>query len=189
MLHVVGVGICRGQITRRAAEIIRRADVIFGSRRAFGLAEELVRGEKVIISSFTADVYREIERLSERKEVVVLSTGDPMVSGLGTKFRECHVEPGISSVQEALARLRRDLCEVAVVDAHGRRLGEEDLELLKHRHLLILADKNFDLRLLRGRRVVILENLCGEERIRKGNAETLEVRSDYTIIFVERADF
>ncbi len=184
MLWVVGVGVCRGHLTENAKKIIERADVVYGSSRAFELAD-VDDGKRRVLKNFKE--FDEITKEGEMRDVVVLSTGDPMVAGLGRKFRGAMIEPGISSVQVALAKLGVDLTDVVVVDAHARDFDASLLELLKYRHLLILADRGFDARKLGNRKVVLLENLCmGDERVRKGFAGSVEVASDYTIIFVER---
>lgn len=182
MLNIVGVGICEGQITERASRLISQAEVVFGSRRALRLASKFISGEFFEITRFEDETYREIESLAERKNVVVLSTGDPMVAGLGSKLKG-NVEPGISSVQMALAKLREDLCSTVVIDAHAKR-AEKDLELIDRRNLLILADKSFDLSLLGKRRVALIEDICGNEKISFGRAEELRISSDYSIVFV-----
>ncbi len=182
MLHIVGVGVCRGHITERAKRLIEGAEIVYGSKRALELIDEYVNGESRILRRFDESVRAEVEREAEKANVVVASTGDPMVAGLGKLFSG-DVEPGISSVQVALARLGVDLCEVAVVDAHAKSF---DAHIL-NRHLLILADRKFDLSVLGHRRVVVLENLCSEdERMLCGFADEMRLRSDRSIVFVRR---
>jgi len=179
MLHIVGAGICEGHITEVGKKIIEEAEVVYGSKRALKLVEKYINGEKVVLKSFDEEIRREIEKEAEGKNVVVVSTGDPLVSGLGTLFKGVIV-PGISSVQVALARLRIDLCDVLVVDAHAKKFE------LKNRHLLILADKRFDVSTFGNREVVILENLCEkDERVIYGFADKIKLRSNYSIIFVK----
>ncbi|NHW23999.1 MAG: precorrin-6y C5,15-methyltransferase (decarboxylating) subunit CbiE [Archaeoglobales archaeon] len=182
MLNIVGVGICEGQITERASKLISQAEVVFGSRRALMLASKFISGEFVEIKKFEDETYREIEKLAEKRNVVVLSTGDPMVAGLGKRLKG-NVEPGISSIQLALARLKEDLCSTVVIDAHARK-AEDELELIERRNLLILADRGFDPSLLGKRRAALIEDICGNERISFGRAEELRISSDYSIVFV-----
>ncbi|RLI78224.1 precorrin-6y C5,15-methyltransferase (decarboxylating) subunit CbiE [Archaeoglobales archaeon] len=184
MLYVVGVGVCKGHLTRKAIELIKNADVVYGSKRALKLAEDYIVCEKRVMK-YSDDEYRRIEKESKDKNVVILSTGDPMVSGLGTKFNGS-IEPGISSVQVALVKLGVDLCDVVVVDAHAKK-PENLNELLRFRHLLILADRKFDISIFGDRGVYLMENLCMEnEKVVCDKAVGLEVRSDYTIVFVRR---
>ncbi len=182
MLHIVGVGICEGHITERAAKIISAAEIVFGSKKAIELASKYISGEVVEMKKFCGEVYREIEKISSKKNVVVLSTGDPMVAGLGSKINGI-IESGISSVQLALAKLREDLCNCVVVDAHSRD-AKEEFDLIEKRNLLILADKNFDPKVFGSRKVAIIENICGKERFEICLAEEAEVKSDYAIVYV-----
>lgn len=178
MLRIIGVGICEGHLTDRAKELIRKSEVVYGSERALRLAEKWIKGEAKVLREFKSEVYSEIEREAIEKEVAVLSTGDPMVAGLGKFFRNAEIEPGISSVQVALSKLKVDLCEVLVVNAHSRRFE------IGKRSLLILADRSFDLTMLGDAEVVVLEDLCSRERIRKGVASELKLESNNSIVYV-----
>ena len=169
---VVGVGCCPGHITEKAIEELKRAEVVFGSRRALEIAKGFIRGKVVELRRFDEETMRRIEELGKERRVAVLSTGDPMVAGLGKKI-EGEVVPGISSVQLALAKLKLDLSEVVVLDCHGK--GCEDRE----RKRLILADRNFDTS--KFKRYVVLENLGYEnERI----CENCDIESDLVIVVV-----
>jgi cobalt-precorrin-7 (C5)-methyltransferase len=175
-LRIVGVGVRKGQLTEEAKEALSRADEVHGSRRAL----ELAGVDGIHMRTFGHEAYRGIEEQAKAKEVVVLSTGDPMVCGLGTRMQG-EVVPGISSVQMALARLRRDLASVIVVDAHGREAYAEIEELAEHRDVLVMADRKFDPSILPGRRMVILEDLGGpEERM----TDTGPVTSDRAIVLI-----
>ena len=113
-MKIVGVGIGPGMITPEAARAIRQAGLVYGSPRAQELA-----GEHICCESRTIEDYGRIHELPP--EAVVLSTGDPNLSGLG-KFAgpDDVVIPGISSLQTACARLKIDLTGIVVVNAHGR---------------------------------------------------------------------
>ncbi len=187
MIWIVGAGVCRGHITERAKKLVMNADIVYGSRKAIDLVREYVK-EVRVLTGFDDETFRRIEEDGREKNVVVLSTGDPMVAGLGRRLRGI-VEPGVSSVQVALSKLGVDLTDVAVVDAHARDVDDTDLEMLKYRHLIILADSRFNLKRLGRRRVVLLENICMEnERVVEGYSDEMEVESDYTIVFVEKED-
>ncbi len=182
MLWIVGVGPAKGYLTDRAKEIISRAEIVYGSSRAIDYAKEYIRGKIVVMKKFDEKVYREIEEVAKKKNVVVLSTGDPMVSGLGKKLKGS-VEPGISSVQLALSRLKVDLTEVVVVDGHGRECYEEIRRALEFRgKVVVLADRSFDLSKVDGK-VVVLENL-GMENERVGS----EITGNLAIIYIERSN-
>jgi len=97
----------------------------------------------------------------------VLSTGDPMVSGLGTKFKADTVEPGVSSVLVALSRIGKDLCDVVVVKCHAKECLNEILKFLTFRPVLALVTRSFDFREL-------------SKKLKEEN-----VRSDNTILYLE----
>ena len=190
MLYIVGAGICEGDITLKAIEVIKSADVIYGSRK---ILERVTRFSEMVaereIEDFSEETYRKIAEESRQKNVVVVSSGDPMVAGMGKvlkKFCEFEVVPGISSVQKALAIIGADLTDVVVVDAHAKD-PKNLLEMLKFRDLLILADRQFKLDIFGDRDVLIIENICMDnKRVRAGKAGDLEIESDYTIVYVRR---
>lgn len=112
-MRIVGVGCGPGMLTERATAIIGEADAVWGSPRAIALAASAIRPGCPV---HEIEDYRGLRALGPG--AVVLSTGDPMLSGLG--YLEGEVEPGISSLQLALARLRIPWARVAVIAAHGR---------------------------------------------------------------------
>jgi len=191
MIWIVGSGTCRGNITENVKRIIKNAEIVFGSRRALEIANVTDKGK--VITDFSREGIKSIIEENKDKEIVFVSTGDPMVSGLGKLISEIsnglgvefRIEPGISSVQVALAKLSVDLTEVVVVDCHAR--FDKSMLDFSNRHLLILADRKFDLSSLGNREVVILENLCmNNERIQECKAKEGVISSDYAIVFVRR---
>ncbi len=181
---IVGVGPSKGYMTEKAVEEIQKADVVYGSKRAFEIAKKYIRGNFVEIKRFSEDVYRAIEKEGRRKRVAVLSTGDPMVVGLGKRIKG-NVIPGISSIQLALAKLGVDLTEVVVIDGHAKDCIEEVRKAFDiGRYALILADSRFNIEKLREfADVIVLENLGYEnERICEG----CEIKSDLVILFAKR---
>jgi len=113
-MKIVGVGVGLGMLTSEASKVIQHAEIIYGSPRAIELALEYITCEAKNI-----DDYSKIHELPSN--AVVLSTGDPNLSGLG-KYADPDDEiiPGISSLQVACARLKVDIADIVVVTAHGR---------------------------------------------------------------------
>ena len=143
-MKVVGVGAGRNLLTAEAADAIENASVVYGSRRAIELAKDHIRSECHEIEDY--------KRISELPDgAVVLSTGDPMLSGLG-RFAKAGdtIVPGISSMQIVSARLKIEQTELAAVTAHARDINRakelilSELELGKT--VFILPDARFDLR-------------------------------------------
>ncbi len=111
-MKIVGVGCGPGMLSDIARKAIGGASAVYGSSRAIELArEEIPRSCPVTVITD----YGRLRRLSG--DVVVLSTGDPMLAGLGYLGGE--VIPGISSLQVACSRLHISLVRIAVVDAHA----------------------------------------------------------------------
>ncbi|HQI55074.1 MAG TPA: SAM-dependent methyltransferase, partial [Methanothrix soehngenii] len=112
---IVGVGIGPGMMTQEAGEAIGRARLIYGSKRSIDLAREYIDPDCIVRE---IEDYKRLSSLPE--EAVVLSTGDPMLSGLG--YLPGRVIPGISSLQVACARLKISELDVVPITVHGRRM-------------------------------------------------------------------
>jgi len=138
---VVGVGCGPGMMTTDAISRLQAARNVYGSERALDIARSFIppHCEVTPIQDYT--------RLGELPEdAVVLSTGDPMLSGLGHLGVE--VVPGISSMQYAFSRLRLPLARAVVVDAHGqdRAAAVEEMldEVSRGRIPFVLTRPDFD---------------------------------------------
>ena len=169
---IVGVGIGPGMMTQEAGEAIGRARLIYGSKRSIDLAREYIDPDCIVRE---IEDYKRLSSLPE--EAVVLSTGDPMLSGLG--YLPGRVIPGISSLQVACARLKISELDVVPITVHGRRMDPEAIasELSRNKSVFLLTDDSTDLegvcRLLeeRGlaRSVLALTDLgYPQERIERG---------------------
>ncbi len=111
---VVGVGVGPKMLTQEAIEVISNASVIYGSKRSIKIAEEFIKCEAHLIKD-----YKNLHLLPE--QAVILSTGDPMFSGLGKFATENdRVVTGVSSIQAACARFHVDMSSLAMITAHGR---------------------------------------------------------------------
>jgi cobalt-precorrin-7 (C5)-methyltransferase len=146
-MKIIGVGCGPGMLTEEAVKAISGASSLYGSRRAIELAKEHIpRGCHV--QEITD--YRSLRTLPG--DSVVLSTGDPMLAGLG--YLEGEVVPGISSLQVALARMHLPASRISVVVAHGRdheaALREVCQEAGRGKAVYLLADPSFDIPELAG---------------------------------------
>jgi cobalt-precorrin-7 (C5)-methyltransferase len=139
-VKIVGVGCGPGMLTPEAARTIGSATEVYGSARALALARDAIRPGCPV---------REIEDYQALRNLgpgaVVLSTGDPMLSGLG--FLPGEVVPGISSLQLALARLHIAWTRVSLMSAHGRDHAASCLEatdeVSRGRIVFLIADPTF----------------------------------------------
>jgi len=119
-MKIVGVGIGPGMLTLQAIQAIKNARIVYGSKRALELAEKYIQGEKREIKDY--------QNLEIPEDAIVLSTGDPMFSGLGKLGGE--IIPGISTLQTACARLAIEQTEVTTVNFHGRNPTKAKEKLL-----------------------------------------------------------
>lgn len=140
-MKIVGVGCGPGMLTCEAIEIISHAYLVYGSPRAIALAREHIP------AGCTVRVIEDFGALRALPgDAVVLSTGDPMLAGLG--YLDGEVTPGISSLQVTLARLHVPMARISVVAAHGRdhdaAIREAVAEVCRGKAVFLLADPGFD---------------------------------------------
>ena len=185
-MKIVGVGCGPGMLTAEAVRVLKDASVVYGSARAIALARDVFPPGCEVHE--VAD-YRDLRSLPDR--AVVLSTGDPMLAGLG--YLPGDVVPGISSLQVAFARLKIPLVRVAVVAAHGkdhaRAVAGAREEVLLGRVVFLIADPAFDVKALAaalppGTRLAVCEDLGSPaERIVVGTgAEPPAPRGDLFVV-------
>lgn len=178
-MKIVGVGCGPGMLTEEAIRVIASATSIYGSDRAIELARAHIPKDCDVRS---IDDFKNLSHLPEN--AVILSTGDPMLAGLG--YLKGEVIPGISSLQVAAARLRIPLARVVVVVAHGKGhekgMHETLLEVKRGKIVFLLADPKFDVAELYRRlsaaeiptplRIAVCENLgYPDERIIIGDLQ------------------
>ena len=139
-MKIVGVGAGPGMLTQEAIKAIEGARVVYGSPRALALASDYIKGEPIVLENYDLDV---------EEDACILSTGDPMLSGLGKKAaRGAEVIPGISSLQLACVREMIGIADVIPVDTHGKDVdhAKRMLEnaLCFKRAIFVVADSRFD---------------------------------------------
>ncbi len=136
---------------------------------------------RLVVSVRTIDDFKQLKNLPDN--VVILSTGDPMLAGLG--YLPGEVIPGISSFQLATARLKIPVSRVSVVVAHGKghEKGMQDTitEVKTGKIVFLLADPKFDVQDLYNRlaalqiplKIALCENLgYPHERILIGDIQS-----------------
>jgi cobalt-precorrin-7 (C5)-methyltransferase len=142
-MKIIGVGCGPGMLTEQAIREVSRATLIFGSDRAIKLATPYIPASCVVR---TIDDFKNLSSIGG--DAVILSTGDPMLAGLG--YLSGEVIPGISSLQVAMARLHIPVSRVSVVVAHGKghKKGIVDTieEVKRGKIVFFLADPKFDVK-------------------------------------------
>ncbi len=142
-MKIIGVGCGPGMLTEQAIREVSKATLIFGSDRAIKLATSYIPASCVVR---TIDDFKNLSSIGG--DAVILSTGDPMLAGLG--YLSGEVIPGISSLQVAMARLHIPVSRVSVVVAHGKghKKGIVDTieEVKRGKIVFFLADPKFDVK-------------------------------------------
>ncbi|MGZ7113412.1 MAG: cobalt-precorrin-7 (C(5))-methyltransferase [Halobacteriota archaeon] len=139
-MKIVGVGAGPGMLTQEAIEAIECAKVVYGSPRALAIASDYIKVEPIVLKNYDLDV---------EEEACILSTGDPMLSGLGKKAPPgCQVIPGISSLQLACARETIDIADVTIIQTHGKDTDHAkkmlETALRSKKVIFVVADSSFD---------------------------------------------
>lgn len=140
-MKIIGVGCGPGLLTGEAIRELNKARFAYGSDRAIELARAFLPEHCTVR---TIDDYKNLTAIPDN--AVILSTGDPMLAGLG--YLRGEVIPGISSLQVAAARLHIPLSRIVVVVAHGRghEQGMRDTveEVKRKKIVFLLPDPKFD---------------------------------------------
>ena len=139
-MKVIGVGCGRGMLTEEAIRAIHDARSIYGSARAIRRVQNFIHPD-CTVSAITD--YKRLKSLPD--DAVVLSTGDPLLAGLGYSGSE--IIPGISSLQVAFARIGIPWSTVSVIDAHGKdhkqAIDDTVIDINRRRPVFIIADPKF----------------------------------------------
>jgi precorrin-6Y C5,15-methyltransferase (decarboxylating) len=186
---VVGIGASGwdGLAPTSRAEV-ERADVLMGSARQLALVPESVTAERVAWPSPLTEALPGLVEAHAGRAVVVLASGDPMLSGIGTTLTRLlgadrvRVLPAPSSVSLACARLGWAVEDTCVVSLVGRPLELLHPHVQPGARLLVLGSDGETpgqvARLLTDRGygqslVTVLGGLGGpEETVRTGTAAT-----------------
>ena len=193
-MKIIGVGAGPCLLTKEAIKAIENAKIIFGSKRAIELAKEHIKCEARILTDYT------LQNIPEN--AVILSTGDPMLSGLGKYAKkEDEIIPGISSMQIACARLYLEIDNISIISAHSRDITivKERLliELKNGKNIFLLPDSSFGVKDIADflkkegyfKKISICENLgYPDEQIVKGTTDEPPV-AGYDMYCVTITDF
>jgi precorrin-6Y C5,15-methyltransferase (decarboxylating) len=144
-VQVVGLGMSPADLTPRAREIIREAQVLVGGRRLLDYFPEH-RGMKIPLGKDPEGTLRQIPPLAETKRVVVLASGDPNFYGVGPLVvrvlgaEQVVIHPNLTAIQTACARLQMPWQDATVISLHGRGWEQLAMALGKPGPLLIYTD-------------------------------------------------
>ncbi|MGY2066107.1 precorrin-6y C5,15-methyltransferase (decarboxylating) subunit CbiE [Blastococcus sp. SYSU DS0619] len=143
---VVGIGADGWDgLSPAARRAIEAAEVLRGSARQLALVPPSVAAERVPWPSPLAPALRELPTAHPGRRVVVLASGDPMLSGIGTSLvrvlgpQAVEVVPHPSSVTLACARMGWSVEETQVVAVVGRPVELVGPHATPGRRLLVLG--------------------------------------------------
>jgi len=140
MIIVVGLS-ADGSLADPSA--VAEAPVVIGSRRQLGLLPENTHQQRIVLPSPLREGLAAL--IEEHEGAVVLASGDPLVSGIGTTLIEMYgadrvsVRPAVSSVALARARMGWPAESCAVVTVVGRDPSLVLRELAPGRRILVLS--------------------------------------------------
>ena len=146
-IYVIGAGV-EGQegFSRRALDLIGRTEILLGGSRQLKLFPDFP-GEKVIIGDNLAEIVDLLKKTD--RQVVVLSSGDPLFFGIGRYLLRNLPEerldfvPNVSSVQYAFSKLKEPWDDAVFVSAHGRGLkGAVDRIVANDKAAVLTDDLN-----------------------------------------------
>jgi precorrin-6B C5,15-methyltransferase / cobalt-precorrin-6B C5,C15-methyltransferase len=144
-VQVVGLGMSPADLTERAREIIREAQVLVGGRRLLDYFPEH-RSMKIPLGQDPEGTLKQLPVLAETKRVVVLASGDPNFYGVGPLVvrvlgaEHVVIHPNLTAVQTACARLRMPWQDATVISLHGRTWDSLAAALSRPGPLLIYTD-------------------------------------------------
>ena len=143
---VVGIGADGWDgLSPRARQAVADAEVLRGSARQLALVPAGVTAERVPWPSPMGPAIRDLPGAHPGRRVVVLASGDPMLSGIGSSLVRLlgpgavDVVPHPSSVTLACARLGWAVEETTVVPAVGRPVELVTPHVTPGRRLLVLG--------------------------------------------------
>ncbi|MGB9936285.1 MAG: precorrin-3B C(17)-methyltransferase [Methanobacterium sp.] len=127
MIKVVGIGPSRDDMTLRALNAIKEADVIIGYKAYIKQIEDLIEGKEIFKKGMGDEIERAeiaVQKEREGKNVVLISSGDPGVFGMANVFFqlvgkyenvEVEVVPGVTAASFAASKLGAPLHDFAVI--------------------------------------------------------------------------
>jgi precorrin-6Y C5,15-methyltransferase (decarboxylating) len=179
-----------GGLSSVARQLIGSAELVVGGARHLELANELVRGRRLVWPSPIGDAFPEIERYRGRP-VVVLASGDPFHFGVGKQIaafvpaEEFVCLPQPSAFSLAAARMGWPLQDVALVTLHGRALNGIIRHLQPGARILVLSwdgatpcqlSELLTTRHMGRTRMTVLEAMGGvRERVRHATASNFTI--------------
>ncbi|MCL2115870.1 MAG: cobalt-precorrin-7 (C(5))-methyltransferase [Methanobrevibacter sp.] len=141
-LFIVGIGPgSKEYLTKIAIDIVKKADVTIGSKRAIDIFDDINEAIVLNVRDLSEKLELSVDLAIAGKNVCVLSTGDPGFSGVlnpilkianekGFNKDNIEVIPGISSLQLAAAKNKLSWDDANIMTFHGRENIEDILKIV-----------------------------------------------------------
>ncbi len=152
MIYLIGIGPGSKEcLTLKAINIVKKADVIAGSRRALSLFDIEEHKKYILTKNLIEELKELIINNKNDGDIAILSTGDPCFSGLLKtllKYNivnkdEIEVVSGISSIQVAASRLKISWEDYHILTLHGKEENRKILlNLVKNNEKVIFLPSN-----------------------------------------------
>ncbi|MCH1770634.1 MULTISPECIES: SAM-dependent methyltransferase [Metallosphaera] len=121
MIKVVGIGAGGDTLTLKAVKELRSASVVIGYSSYVDLVKDFLNPDAQIMESKVEEIELRVAQAREMKDrnTVVISSGDPMVFGMGSRLYgdADEVIPGITAISLAASLLKIPLDDYAVINA------------------------------------------------------------------------
>ena len=142
IVHVVGMGLSREDLTQKHLDIIKKADLLVGGRRHLDDFPDH-KGEKRAITKDIPGLIERIRHDMATRRIVVLASGDPLFYGIGSTLvkalgrERIIVHPNISTPAAAFAAIGEPWQEARLVSFHGR-VPEDFHQMVQRENTLAL---------------------------------------------------
>ncbi|MBI3352755.1 MAG: precorrin-6y C5,15-methyltransferase (decarboxylating) subunit CbiE [Nitrospirae bacterium] len=138
------IGIEGDRVSHLSSDVKSRildADLLMGGERHLEWFPEY-RGERIAIESNLKEITEKtVAALKDRKQVVILASGDPLFYGIGAFLikrigkEKVEVFPAVSAMQLAFARVKESWQEAALVSLHAKPI-QNVLPFLEEKNLI-----------------------------------------------------
>ena len=125
--YVIGIGPGSEEyLTLKALNILKRLDVVLTPKRFESIIRKYNKSCEIIYLDVRNVKNQVIElfKTFKNKEVGILSSGDPLFSGIGKLISylgyDCEIIPGISSIQIACARVKTSWDNMIFITTHEK---------------------------------------------------------------------
>jgi len=127
MIKIVGIGPTRKDMTFRAFEAIKDADVIIGYKKYVDRIRDIIEGKEIIEKGMREEIRRAeiaIKKDREGRNVALISSGDPGIFGMANVFFhlidkysniEVEIIPGVTAANYAASLLGAPLHDFTVI--------------------------------------------------------------------------